>query len=210
VFQSLCRDSWWSNMLLLAISITSLWSFNPFVGILGGQTQVPTKLTVIEYSFNPFVGILGGQTGDVPHLDGFQLDCFNPFVGILGGQTPHQCRRPLGGCDCFNPFVGILGGQTTLRDRVELILVEFQSLCRDSWWSNPARRPATVMITTCFNPFVGILGGQTFQFESWVVGGEAVSIPLSGFLVVKRTIARETMGYYAGFNPFVGILGGQT
>ena len=60
----------------------------------------------------------------------------------------------------FNPSVGILGGQTSLPARRAIPLYLFQSLSRDSWWSNLISSPVS---------------GSTF----------AVSIPQSGFLVVK-------------------------
>ena len=48
----------------------------------------------------------------------------------------------------------------------------------------------------------------SFYTGSYLVVG--VSIPLSGFLVVKRQRGRGGEAEGKGFNPFVGILGGQT
>ncbi len=63
------------------------------------------------------------------------LTSFNPSVGILGGQTVYTVMfgSRLNG---FNPSVGILGGQTYLQGRLRQELPKFQSLSRDSWWSN--------------------------------------------------------------------------
>ena len=85
----------------------------------------------------------------------------------------------------------------------------FQSLSRDSWWSNQAGDMPGPSPEGGFNPSVGILGGQTrnpqqreyhhnrFQSlsrDSWwsnvaaapvAIHPPRVSIPQSGFLVVK-------------------------
>ena len=84
---------------------------------------------------------------------------FNPSVGILGGQTravylEHDVRQS------FNPSVGILGGQTRVRSGSGVTAYEFQSLSRDSWWSN-FNEKETRGANIGFNPSVGILGGQT-------------------------------------------------
>ena len=39
----------------------------------------------------------------------------------------------------FNPSVGILGGQTRQMEAVGEHPEKFQSLSRDSWWSNPCK-----------------------------------------------------------------------
>ena len=106
-------------------------------------------------------------------LSGFLVVKRGPAAG-----RGHRQRR-------FNPFVGILGGQTgQLVQRIER-LERFQSLCRDSWWSN-----LPLMIAGCPHcgvsiPLSGFLVVKLILLYHIIVILE-VSIPLSGFLVVKR------------------------
>ena len=137
LFQSLCRDSWWSNWQAVDLHPPLSRSFNPFVGILGGQTKrgdgmVDGLLT----RFNPFVGILGGQTRyprgyrngpvlvSIP-LSGFLVVKLDRAVQDAGGYQ--KVSIPLSGFLVVKLNVGCIG---------HLVVARFQSLCRDSWWSN--------------------------------------------------------------------------
>ena len=159
MFQSLSRDSWWSNP---CSGCCRPWQL--FVSI-------------------PQSGFLVVKHGSQQSLEAL-LMCFNPSVGILGGQThaPSGTEKPR---NCFNPSVGILGGQTPRRAPLQFSGEAFQSLSRDSWWSNPAQKAAQP-------------------------ASSGVSIPQSGFLVVKPEEGPLLPVTLQSFNPSVGILGGQT
>ena len=177
-FQSPCRDSWWSNYAERANE--SDWR-----------------------SFNPPVGILGGQTSDVVNFHRLSIRVSIPLSGFLVVKLP-QCPMPPINTNCFNPPVGILGGQTKMLYERGYCVKVFQSPCRDSWWSNlaglAASRKARVLFQSpCrdswwsnlaytewqarelirFNPPVGILGGQTSSPPPVPAWEGAVSIPLS-------------------------------
>ena len=84
---------------------------------------------------------------------------FNPSVGILCAQT-RQWRHHASILDSFNPSVGILCAQTP-----------------------PSRAPGRC--TASFNPSVGILCAQTVRILSAKGAHTNVSIPQSGFCVLK-------------------------
>ena len=136
---------------------------------------------------------------------------FNPSVGILGGQTRYEVQRPTGVLEVSIPQSGFLVVKPeSCRLRYRRV-DQFQSLSRDSWWSNLKVVSPSFASSRSFNPSVGILGGQTrcslyapglrlkFQSlsrDSWwsnqagdvcVDPPSGVSIPQSGFLVVKLT-----------------------
>ena len=111
-------------------------------------------------SFNPSVGILGGQTyrhfcEDIPLIDvSIPQSGFLVVKPVQIGR--HRVMKPR-----FNPSVGILGGQTRLGGYQARRISMFQSLSRDSWWSNLTTLPEKEALMPSFNPSVGILGGQT-------------------------------------------------
>ena len=280
-FQSLSRDSWWSNIPLLLLLSGTLSVSIPQSGFL---VVKPSRFAHIRASrtvsipqsgflvvkrnpgyaggqamagFNPSVGILGGQTSipcspippgtsvSIPQ-SGFlvvKLECgklldvtlsgFNPSVGILGGQTWVGFLLP--SCTAsFNPSVGILGGQTGFLRYPPTSFPRFQSLSRDSWWSNATGAGGGAEKGHVSIPQSGFLvvkpskegregnerpSFQSLSRDSWWSNKatateddrrEKVSIPQSGFLVVKHhlDIARQLDS--SSFNPSVGILGGQT
>ena len=112
-FQSLSRDSWWSN---------NVRSYGP---LHRREVSIPQSGFLVV-KLDRATRVDGGHGG------------FNPSVGILGGQTQATLlSSALSGC--FNPSVGILGGQTRSVAWSSPCDTGFQSLSRDSWWSNPAR-----------------------------------------------------------------------
>ena len=88
------------------------------------------------------------------------MECFNPSVGILGGQTCQNCEEHQANDVVSIPQSGFLVVKLGPGGAKSAILPKFQSLSRDSWWSNHALQ------------------------EGHPVKGD-VSIPQSGFLVVK-------------------------
>ena len=85
----------------------------------------------------------------------------------------------------------------------------FQSLSRDSVCSNCTNHHR-IPALACFNPSVGILCAQTVRYASELCAFPVVSIPQSGFCVLKRMIRWPVMQMPGGFNPSVGILCAQT
>ena len=135
-FQSLSRDSWWSNsaepltfsMLrtrFQSLSRDSWWSNH------GWRTTVPST----PACFNPSVGILGGQTRFVD-LHGIPMSKFQSLSRDSWWSNPSLRISTGKRVTSFNPSVGILGGQTPFAFASPTLLVAFQSLSRDSWWSN--------------------------------------------------------------------------
>ena len=114
----------------------------------------------------------------------------------------------------FNPSVGILGGQTYVSYAVTPLPERFQSLSRDSWWSNLILGQHLSQIFSGFNPSVGILGGQTsvdsaslnlsnkFQSlsrDSWWSNPEAIlrRVPGGGFQSLSRDSWWSNQGAFA-------------
>ena len=182
-FQSLSRDSWWSNPPIImgwpgygqfqSLSRDSWWSNN------GGYSHFKWRYKFQSLSRDSW---WSNFTLRYPGVIG--RSCFNPSVGILGGQTPPP-PKATGPGTSFNPSVGILGGQTLKFIMALLNLILFQSLSRDSWWSNSVWNTTDRVTYPRFNPSVGILGGQTCRNRG------------CGWPQCR-------------FNPSVGILGGQT
>ena len=160
--------------------------------------------------------------------------CFNPSVGILGGQTwSRSMSSPLSSWfqslsrdswwsnanelhdlrttwEVSIPQSGFLVVKLGSQRRHQEPFGRFQSLSRDSWWSNLGASAAIKSLLAGFNPSVGILGGQTRKRVFKVNVNWIVSIPQSGFLVVKLPLHYPKQRKGICFNPSVGILGGQT
>ena len=126
---------------------------------------------------------------------------------------------------CSNPLTAALQARSS---------TSFQSLSRDSVCSNCLRTQSARAIHHCFNPSVGILCAQTLlewsdtdghlvfqslsrdsvcsntvEEKGWT-GFHQVSIPQSGFCVLKHCCLRCSAYGGDGFNPSVGILCAQT
>ena len=152
-FQSLSRDSVYSNGAAHHRLRRLAEGFNPSVGIAFIQTWGSFQRTnKAFYSFNPSVGIAFIQTERAIELMQ-DADRFNPSVGIAFIQTNSACqfRRKYAG---------------------------FQSLSRDSVYSN---RIGSGLLTraTGFNPSVGIAFIQTTPNHR-LHKVNIVSIPQSG------------------------------
>ena len=160
-FQSLSRDSWWSNSTPGISRERRPTGFNPSVGILGGQTPNRHAAHGRRTAFQSLsrdswwsnLKVLAGQLPQ-PSLVSIPQSGFLVVKRYRDHGSDQQWIR-------FNPSVGILGGQTRAM-RVQVTLeVKFQSLSRDSWWSNQYGSQVYSDPTVGFNPSVGILGGQT-------------------------------------------------
>jgi len=127
--------------------------------------------------FNPSVGIAFIQTGR-PATRSLAVTSFNPSVGIAFIQTSLS-RRQRNRKTRFNPSVGIAFIQTATSRKTHPVSHTFQSLSRDSVYSNPTTRASPTRTTTGFNPSVGIAFIQTILSIA-EVSGHRVSIPQSG------------------------------
>ena len=114
------------------------------------------------------------------------------------------------GVSGFNPSVGILGGQTLCFTPTAPIPTNFQSLSRDSWWSNLTQASGPANSAKVSIPQSGFLVVKLALLRERESRPVTVSIPQSGFLVVKPFDKVFETNDLIGFNPSVGILGGQT
>ena len=187
--------------------------FNPSVGILGGQTHAGSAQSASDAGFNPSVGILGGQTKSTDStarifvvFQSLSRDSWWSNSNMLGwrwyacsasipqsgflvvklGKTRARCHIS---CLVSIPQSGFLVVKPIRRQREALFHQPFQSLSRDSWWSNQEHQCRYEQSQESFNPSVGILGGQTRPFLIGDGMTVVVSIPQSGFLVVKLSRA---------------------
>ncbi len=160
------------------------FSFNPSVGILGGQTLHRDRYDVA------WKQVSIPQSGFLVVKPGIEDDRAKPWsVSIPQSGFLVVKQEPVSNSVApqlsFNPSVGILGGQTTTFSPGRKPVTMFQSLSRDSWWSNQKilQRPQ------CHNqvsiPQSGFLVVKPIVSTSSMVTIGSVSIPQSGFLVVK-------------------------
>ena len=156
------------------------------------------------------------------------FSCFNPSVGILCFRTKHDLRA-IPGRARFNPSVGILCFRTEASVRVFHRAVMFQSLGRDSVFSDdrvPEHHDELGIVSIPRSGFCvfGLLGFEP-KLCAWLVSiprsgfcvfgpstlvgrarFDSVSIPRSGFCVFGPTRIVEDDSEKTCFNPSVGIL----
>ncbi len=160
-----------------------LRGFNPLIGISFGQACYQYLHLVRRRCFNPLIGISFGQAYEIVG-SGDEFHRFNPLIGISFGQARSIIldRPSLPGR--FNPLIGISFGQASSAVRSSSSHWLFQSPHRDFLWSSP--RPA---------------GGEA--------GPLIVSIPSSGFPLVKPFAVGWHPTPCGSFNPLIGISFGQ-
>jgi len=157
-----------------------------------------------QISFNPSVGILCFRTVSYTTYQSNHR-CFNPSVGILCFRT----GTSLAGRGATGPFQS-LGRDSVFSDEsdsggtwpVRAVSIPRSGFC--VFGREPYSRARPFVIG--FNPSVGILCFRTASGGAARSGKSAVSIPRSGFCVFGRRWPRVRGSMLSCFNPSVGIL----
>ena len=139
----------------------------------------------------------------------FVFDTFQSLSRDSWWSNHHRQGRSRAVNFSFNPSVGILGGQTQRVMLYHYWIPQFQSLSRDSWWSNgvdDVLQQAEAVVSIPQSGFLVVKPAIIIVHNH----PSGVSIPQSGFLVVKPHEQHGNKEYNERFNPSVGILGGQT
>ena len=135
-FQSLSRDSWWSNFANHELHLVPLLVSIPQSGFL---VVKPTRWPIssgCSTCFNPSVGILGGQTQQ-PDSETFPCCTVSiPQSGFLVVKLAALAMMSIGKCQVSIPQSGFLVVKRSSTGKARHLYCWFQSLSRDSWWSN--------------------------------------------------------------------------